>query len=776
MKNLRLLSGLIILLIAFAASFVASETVKLYVAPSGSDTGPGTLTRPYHTITRARDAIRELSKSNKSTNFTVVLRGGRYYLSSTADFTAQDSGQDANYVTYLNYPGEVPVLVGGTRVQAWSPYKSGIYKALMPALKKIDPKEFEVIENGVPAVLARSPNEGWFRLENPVIEPFWSFCYKEGEINPSNWNISQLQVHLIQMGTYFSEHIPIVQVDAKERRLYTNFKMGDKFYNPVAGKTYTIENALELLDFPGEYFADHKNGILYYYPLSKVTKSLLVETSVLKPVISIKSDSTDNPVRNITFQGLCFQGGQIQIETLNADKIAIRDCRLLNAAQDSIKLLAGSSNVNITGCEIANVGVNGIRLQGVFPDPNTGRKISAAENNLIQNNYIHQIGRLSISGCGIYLVNAANRNTISNNLITDTTKSGILMFSMWDIPREWGVMNDNVIRNNELARCVTQSWDGGAFYIGATTDNTIFENNQVCDAWSFFNATWPQPEDRPDDVCSVDFDPGLTYNTYIRNNLFYGANASTFENGRFEDETLLSNNYFETLDKPGQLMFNGIWTDITKVDSVPFDLSRVSSNIGLTSSFKFPYPREARRPVILPFKCGFEGTISPFYMLRYDNGMRFGYLAGESVKDGKYAFKIDKEVCYIRYRHPSLINNRVSIWMYDDPTKKKAICMVKLLGSDGSSAAIGVNGSVSPGNYVNRIGDKVTASRVERKAGWHEFVFDFTSHPERGCAMSIDGWACGEAFAMKKFEAIEIGDSDYDSDSRGLCFDSLSID
>ena len=766
----------IVVALAFlAVGCAVSENVKIYVSPKGNDSNNGSLAKPFKTITRARDEVRRLKKMKSDADFNVVLRGGRYYSNGSIIFTSQDSG-DSSSIVYSNYQKEIPVLVGGIKVTKWSKYKNGILKASVPELKKVDPKEFEVIENGVPGVLARSPNEGWFRLEDPIIEPFWSFCYKKGDFEPSKWRTDQLQVHLIMMGTYFSEHVPIVKVDAKERRLYTKFKMGDKFYNPVAGKTYTVENALELLDAPGEYYADHKNGMLYYYPLSKNIKNLQVETSILKPTVSLCSGSESDIIRNITFKGLCFQGGQIQVQTSNASDIVIRNCRLLNAAQDSIILLAGSTRVNITGCEIANVGVNGIRLQGLFPDPKTGQKMSAAADNTIHNNYIHRIGRLSISGNGIYLVNAVNRNKIHNNLITDTTKSGILMFSMWDIPREWGVMNDNVISKNELSRCVTQSWDGGAFYIGATTDNTTFENNQIADAWSFFNTTWPQPEDRPDDVCSIDFDPGLTFMTHIRNNLIYGVNSSTFENGRFEDETLLSNNYFETLDMPGQLMFNGIWTPITKVDPKPFDKTKVDPNIGLTSDYPFPYPKEAKRPVAFPFKCGFEGTVSPFYFLRYNIGLRFEYFTEKVKKNGKYAFRIDKAVCYIRYRHPSVTNKRMSIWMYDDPAKKNAMCIVKLIGPGGKSAAIGVNGAVTSGKYVRISDDKTIATNISRKAGWHELVFDFTSHPERGCCLSIDGWACGEVGSLRDFDAIEIGDPAFGNDSVGICFDSLAIE
>ena len=102
-----------------------------------------------------------------------------------------------------------------------------------------------------------------------------------------------------------------------------------------------------------------------------------------------------------------------------------------------------------------------------------------------------------------------------------------------------------------------RSWDGGAFYVAATAENTCFENNRITDGWSFFNATWPQPEDRPDDVACIDFDyvHKETHNTYIKNNLSYGQSAGANEiDGIIDGETFVENNWFESPGHPGKYL------------------------------------------------------------------------------------------------------------------------------------------------------------------------------------------------------------------------------
>jgi hypothetical protein len=192
----------------------------------------------------------------------------------------------------------------------------------------------------------------------------------------------------------------------------------------------------------------------------------------------------------------------------------------------------------------------------------------------------------------------------------------------------------------------------------------------------------------------------------------------------------------------------------------------------------------------LPIRCSFENTITPFFLYKYSDGPTYDYLTTEPVYNGKYAFRIDKDVCTIRYRHQLPIANygmevpiKVSIMMYDDPSKTNAFCMTILGGLSGTStdrAGIGVNGKISPDKYVIvHYGDVFDVTEIKRTKGWHKLVFDFQKWPgnnNRGCMMFLDGQALGTASGLPSFTTVDIGDPEFGSDSRGMCFDDFSIE
>ena len=73
------------LILSFAiltALCVPCFALELYVAPDGDDAGPGTINRPFATIARARNAIRQAKQTAKGP-VTIYLRGGAYYLNDT---------------------------------------------------------------------------------------------------------------------------------------------------------------------------------------------------------------------------------------------------------------------------------------------------------------------------------------------------------------------------------------------------------------------------------------------------------------------------------------------------------------------------------------------------------------------------------------------------------------------------------------------------------------------------------------------------------------------
>jgi hypothetical protein len=84
-----------------------------YVSPGGNDALSGTsatvagTSGPFATLARAIQAM----TASPGTN-TVYVRAGTYNLTAPLDLTSADSGY-----SILAYPGEQPIITGGTPVQ-----------------------------------------------------------------------------------------------------------------------------------------------------------------------------------------------------------------------------------------------------------------------------------------------------------------------------------------------------------------------------------------------------------------------------------------------------------------------------------------------------------------------------------------------------------------------------------------------------------------------------------------------------------------------------------
>src|SRR5690349_8256114 len=101
--------------ISHQASAFAATQATFYVAPTGDDANPGTITSPFKTLQRARDVVRTVN-ANMTGDINVFLRGGTYPVSSTIDFGSADSGTNGFRVNYAAFPNETPVLEAGVQV------------------------------------------------------------------------------------------------------------------------------------------------------------------------------------------------------------------------------------------------------------------------------------------------------------------------------------------------------------------------------------------------------------------------------------------------------------------------------------------------------------------------------------------------------------------------------------------------------------------------------------------------------------------------------------
>ena len=86
-----------VLIVIFSSIIINAQ---IYVSPDGNDSNPGTIDKPYKTISYA------MNKAYADT--TIYLRGGVYEISST--IKPERSGSAGKYIKLWAYPGETPIL------------------------------------------------------------------------------------------------------------------------------------------------------------------------------------------------------------------------------------------------------------------------------------------------------------------------------------------------------------------------------------------------------------------------------------------------------------------------------------------------------------------------------------------------------------------------------------------------------------------------------------------------------------------------------------------
>jgi sugar lactone lactonase YvrE len=90
--------------------------INFFVSPSGSNSNAGTtLATALATMGGAQSKIESQALAGTEA-ITVALAGGSYYSTSLSFNSTTDSGTATYPITYTNYPGQTPILSGGTRL------------------------------------------------------------------------------------------------------------------------------------------------------------------------------------------------------------------------------------------------------------------------------------------------------------------------------------------------------------------------------------------------------------------------------------------------------------------------------------------------------------------------------------------------------------------------------------------------------------------------------------------------------------------------------------
>ncbi|MFO7903982.1 MAG: right-handed parallel beta-helix repeat-containing protein, partial [Pirellulaceae bacterium] len=199
-----------------------------------------------------------------------------------------------------------------------------------------------------------------------------------------------------------------------------------------------VENVLAVLDEPGEWMLDAREARLYYWPPEKDPPTDIA-APVLSELIRVEghinySGPVDEPVRGLKFQGLTFSeadrfcwhgrtGWGLQhdwerfdspsamVRLRGAEDCVVEDCHFVNSASSGLRLDLHCQGNRIVGNHLERLGGVGILMAGYGP----GTK-DVNRKNVIENNYIHDIGELFWGSPAIFAWQSGQNHIAHNHI------------------------------------------------------------------------------------------------------------------------------------------------------------------------------------------------------------------------------------------------------------------------------------------------------------------------------------------------------------------------
>lgn len=468
----------------------------LHIAPDGHDDASGlTPDAPLASLEAARDRLRTMRQTGSLVGTaTVLLRGGDYPREQTFALNAADSGTPEAPVVYRSYPGERARLLGGRLLETFAAVTDeAILARVAPAahdhllqcdLSALCIEDFgqlssrgfsrpttaahlELFFAGKRMEIARWPNRDWTHIDRPAAPQEDEHGGEQGDLTagffyagdrPSRWqHLDDIWLHGYWAWDWANSYEALASWDLQTGLIRTQAPHG--LYGFRQGQRFYFLNILEELDQPGEYYLDHGNGQLYFWPPGPIAAAEIAVSTLAGPLLSLHQTS------HVRFADLTLAYGRGSgVEISGGTDTALSGCAISQMGNHGINIEAGSGHAAI-GCDLSRLGDSGIRLSG------GDRATLAKANHQAENNHIAHFGEWSrcyqpaikIAGVG---------HRVRHNLIHDGPHNAIQLAG-----------NEHILEYNHIHHVCRESGDVGAFYMGRdwTERGNILRHNFIHD-------------------------------------------------------------------------------------------------------------------------------------------------------------------------------------------------------------------------------------------------------------------------------------------------------
>lgn len=440
--------------------------LTLHVAPNGSDTNPGTSSRPLASLAGARDRIRALRSRGPlpQGGIAVVFAPGTYRAEATTAFTRQDSGTARSPVVYRAAPGTRVVFSAGARLTQFRRVTDPDVLQRLPESARGKVLECDLRANGVsspgelrargvgpeplpsPALyingsrapLARWPNTGWATTGALVAEraPAGGFQFKFSDVERLRaWKASRGGwLYGYWKYLWADAGIPLASADPETSTLTAG---PGSAYGFEPNMPFYVYNLLEELDRPGEWVLDADRGMLYVYPPGGSRPPVFHYSVTEEPLITLEN------VSHVRFEHLQFELGRGDgIRVAGGTSVLIAGCTLRNMGGTAI-VVNGGTRHGVFGCDLIGLGRGGVSIQG------GDRRTLTPSGHYVENCIVRDFSQWSRTYTPAVWTDGVGTR-ISRNRMTHSPGHAMRIEG-----------NDHLIQLNEVSNVVTETDDQG---------------------------------------------------------------------------------------------------------------------------------------------------------------------------------------------------------------------------------------------------------------------------------------------------------------------------